>query len=1283
MKMKISRLFALIGLAVASNITAKELPPFDALANTSPKAVSQTVAPAPTESSNPHHYQILLDERLGLPTFLTPSPQVIRQTNVGLVALPQNAARQYLKNVAKLYKLTPTEVDKLSTKHTQRLPNGATIVQLAPKIQGIDIFRERISVLIGMNGELQAIGGYVSGSEGIGSLPLSSLYLLPPQQAIGVALADFDFSPSSVASALQSTGEEHGYDFFSLASISSPSGKKLLAPARIKPVFFRLSTGLVPAYYLEVQVSDPSTVDSDYYAYVISAKDGKLLHRKSLKSHIQSYHYRVWADATPPFTPYPGPQGRNGTPHPTGVPDGYQGPFIAPNLVNLQNAPFSKNDPWLPDNMTITSGNNVDAYADITNPDGFSLGDTRADITTTNTFDRVYDINQSPNVSDNQRKAAITQLFYTVNWLHDWFYDAGFDEAAGNAQSNNYGRGGFQNDPLLAEAQDASGTNNANMSTPADGASPVMQMYVWDGPSNMSLTVNPGNQVFTVGSADFGPQAFTIGPVNMVLAQDAAGASTTDACEALVGPTVYANKIVLADRGNCSFVIKVKNIQNAGGIGAVIANNVAGSAPGMGGADNTITIGTLSVSQVDGNSLKQQIANGAIQATMSRSAAINRDSSLDGAIVAHEWGHYISNRLVPSLNSQMAGGLGEGWGDFHALMLMAHEQEFAFSGVYVPSAYSTAGLTPNNFYFGIRRYPYSTDFSKNPLTFKHIQDGVALPAGVPVNANGTPNSAVHNTGEIWASMLWQCYAGLLNDTPRLTFTEAQNRMKTYLVGGYKMTPADPTLVEARNALLSVMYSQDSADGQICANAFAARGAGSAAVAPDRYSTTNVGVVESFTLGPRVTIGTATIVDSPGYCDADGILDNAETGSLKVTLRNEGGANLTGATLTPSTMAQGITFPQPAITLPIILPYESKIIDVPVSMNGYNGTQPFTVTVSITAPDLSVPVTRSILISNANSDVLLNNSQNDNFEAPDLAWTSTLEQTADTTKLWYREFKVADQTHVAVGPDRGSIGITYLRSPPLQISESGPFLIAFKHRHKFEKGGDPSNSNWDGGVIELSDDNGATWIDIGNTAIPTYGGTLTAISGNPLAGRSAYVGQSLNYPAFQQVTVNPGFQYANKTVMIRFGVATDAAVGDIGWEIDDIQVLGTSNGPFPSVIQHQARCHTLTRTSGAMQSTEVLTNFSNVLQAQVKDFAGNSLSGVSVTFTAPSNGASGTFAGGLTSVTLITDANGFATAPLLAANSMAGSYTVTATAGLQSVNYWLTNLLDQIFANGFE
>ena len=73
----------------------------------------------------------------------------------------------------------------------------------------------------------------------------------------------------------------------------------------------------------------------------------------------------------------------------------------------------------------------------------------------------------------------MTNLFYWNNIVHDVQHRYGFTEAAGSFQVNNYGNGGLGNDSVRAEAQDGSGSNNANFMTPPDGSRPRMQMYTW------------------------------------------------------------------------------------------------------------------------------------------------------------------------------------------------------------------------------------------------------------------------------------------------------------------------------------------------------------------------------------------------------------------------------------------------------------------------------------------------------------------------------------------------------------------------------------------------------------------------------------------------------------------------------------------------------------------------------------------------------------------------------------------------------------------------------------
>lgn len=76
----------------------------------------------------------------------------------------------------------------------------------------------------------------------------------------------------------------------------------------------------------------------------------------------------------------------------------------------------------------------------------------------------------------------IKYIIYSLSFqqVHDLFYRYGFNEVAGNFQQNNHGKGGREGDPVIANAQDGSGYNNANFATPPDGQHGKMRMYVWD-----------------------------------------------------------------------------------------------------------------------------------------------------------------------------------------------------------------------------------------------------------------------------------------------------------------------------------------------------------------------------------------------------------------------------------------------------------------------------------------------------------------------------------------------------------------------------------------------------------------------------------------------------------------------------------------------------------------------------------------------------------------------------------------------------------------------------------
>ena len=102
-------------------------------------------------------------------------------------------------------------------------------------------------------------------------------------------------------------------------------------------------------------------------------------------------------------------------------------------------------------------------------------------------------------------------------------------------------------------------------------------------------------------------------------------------------------------------------------------------------------------------------------------------------------------------------------------------------------------------------------------------------------------------------------------------------------------------------------------------------------------------------------------------------------------------------------------------------------------------------------------------------------------------------------------------------------------------------------------------------------------------------------------------------------------------------------------------------------------YAISATAGTPQSTDVNTAFATAMEVTVTE-SGSPQIGVSVTFTAPGSGASGTFTGGSTTAVVSTNSSGVATAPTFTANSIGGTYNVIASigTGLPTATFALTN-----------
>ena len=184
----------------------------------------------------------------------------------------------------------------------------------------------------------------------------------------------------------------------------------------------------------------------------------------------------------------------------------------------------------------------------------------------------------------------------------------GFDEESGNFQINNYGHLGVGGDAVQADAQDGSGTDNANFLTEPDGVPGRMQMYVWLAPPAVIVN-SPASIAGTYPSTagQFGAQLDATGVTADVALADDGTANGSQGCGALVG--FPPGRIALIDRGNCEFGQKVQNAENAGAVAAIVANNAGDGliymGPGTTGAN--MTIPSLFVGQSTGATIKSAL----------------------------------------------------------------------------------------------------------------------------------------------------------------------------------------------------------------------------------------------------------------------------------------------------------------------------------------------------------------------------------------------------------------------------------------------------------------------------------------------------------------------------------------------------------------------------------------------------------------------------------------------------------------------------------------------------
>lgn len=678
---------------------------------------------------------------------------------------------------------------------------GTTHVYLRQQLDGIDVHGAEVSIAVDARGRAFSVGDRLV--RGLRSRPAASLRgpSLSAEDALLAAARHLGLEASGPPTRRAESGGSQPSIVF------EPSGLSRNAiPAQRVYVALDGGSDVRLAWNLAIRTPD----GRHWWSLYVDAASGRVLrqvdwiHRDSLNVF-----------PLPLTSPDEGPRALIGD-----VADAAASPFGWYDLDGVAGA-----------DHTDTRGNNVFAQEDV---DGDDLGGTRPDGGPSLVFDFPVDFDDQPG---NYIGASVTSLFYWNNIAHDVMYRYGFDEPAGNFQQNNYGNGGSALDAVIADAQDGSDVNNAQMAVPPDGFAPIMDMFRWIQlqlpPPQLVVTTPPtvaGTYFAGRGLFGAGTLGLSDSIVRAIDPSDGAGPSTTDGCSPLTNGIAVTGNIAILDRGTCTFVEKVGNAQAAGAIGAIIVDNVAGPVIDMAGIDPSITIPSIFLSQSDGQTIIAQLGLG-VQGSLVTPAA--RDSSFDSGVVVHEYGHGVSTRLtagpsnVSCLSAPESDGMGEGWSDFWALVFTAESSDLDVDERGV-AAY-LVDAPPNG---GIRNYPYSTDLVSSPLTYADIS-GLDQPHGI---------------GEVWGGALWQMYWNLVGEygfDPDLYAGSGGNNLALELVmDGLKLQPCDPTFVEGRDAILAADATANGGANQcLIWEAFAKRGIGEGA--SDGGSANVLTVVESF------------------------------------------------------------------------------------------------------------------------------------------------------------------------------------------------------------------------------------------------------------------------------------------------------------------------------------------------------------------------------------------------------------------------------------------------------
>jgi len=364
-----------------------------------------------------------------------------------------NIARRFLARHNSLFALSAASIDGLKIDNEDN-DQGTTFLNYTQTVDGLKVFEGQVQVVVNRNGEVLNVreGFLVDGP------PLRRRGAMSEERALAKA---FEHSGRTVSpSFVENYSRQSTTEMSRFANPLDVNYEEVLSEQNV----VRVDGESRLAWHVYADVGP-----EEWYEILLDAYTGELLLRHNL--------YLFEAQGTV-YTEAPDKGARQLV------------SFVGDTTINTAAG-------WM-GTSTTTTGNNVEAYldtnadnvADNNNGAGLSVGHATS---ATQDFTFPFSTTVDPRT---QQAAVVTNLFYYNNIMHDFSYNLGFTETARNFQVNNFGRGGTGNDSVRAEAQDGSGTNNANFATPPDGSRPRMQQFLFTSPTPDRDSSVDGDVVF-------------------------------------------------------------------------------------------------------------------------------------------------------------------------------------------------------------------------------------------------------------------------------------------------------------------------------------------------------------------------------------------------------------------------------------------------------------------------------------------------------------------------------------------------------------------------------------------------------------------------------------------------------------------------------------------------------------------------------------------------------------------------------------------------------------------